>query len=81
MTADGHAFLQHAQTVLEAAHEAVRFPFRRRDDVAGRLEVAASYTVLGYFLLPALARFRKLFPRVDIALSEETRSSIECGLH
>tara|TARA_B100001105_G_C22384926_1_gene441394 strand:- start:260 stop:1204 length:945 start_codon:yes stop_codon:yes gene_type:complete len=81
LTADGHAFLQHAQTVLEAAHEAVRFPFRRRDDVAGRLEVAASYTVLGYFLLPALARFRKLFPRVDIALSEETRSSIECGLH
>lgn len=77
LTHEGHAFLQQAQSVLEAATEAARFPFHRRTDVAGTLEVAATYTVLGYFLLPALAKFRKLFPLVDVAPVELTRPQIE----
>lgn len=81
LTADGDAFLLQARAVLEAADEASRFPFRRREDVQGRLELAASYTVLGYFLLPALARFGRLFPKVEIALIEEPRQRIERGLH
>lgn len=81
LTFEGHAFLKHAEAVLEAANEAARFPFQRRTDVSGRLELAASYTVLGYFVLPAVARFRKLFPHVDVVPVELPRARIERGLH
>jgi DNA-binding transcriptional LysR family regulator len=81
LTYDGHAFLQQAQAVLQVAGEAARFPFHRRTDVSGRLEVAASYTVQGYFLLPAIAKFRKLFPLIDIVPVELPRPQIERGLH
>lgn len=80
LTFEGHAFLKHAEAVLEAANEAARFPFQRRTDVSGRLELAASYTVLGYFVLPAVARFTKLFPNVEVIPIELTRSRIEHGL-
>jgi DNA-binding transcriptional LysR family regulator len=81
LTFEGHAFLQHAEAVLEAANEAARFPFQKRTDVSGRLELAASYTVLGYFVLPAVARFKKLFPRVDVVPIEMPRDRIERSLH
>jgi DNA-binding transcriptional LysR family regulator len=77
LTHDGHLFLQHAQNVLDTAAEATRYPFRRHTDIVGRLEVAASYTVLGYFLLPTLARFRTRFPLVDVVPLELTRQEIE----
>jgi DNA-binding transcriptional LysR family regulator len=80
LTYDGHSFLQQAEAVLEAANEAARFPFHRRTDVSGRLELAASYTVLGYFLLPVVAKFRKLFPLVEVVPVELTRPQIERGL-
>jgi DNA-binding transcriptional LysR family regulator len=77
LTFEGHAFLQQAEAVLQAAQEAERFPFHRRTDVSGRFEIAATYTVQGYFLLPAVARFRKLFPLVDIVPVELPRPEIE----
>lgn len=80
LTHEGHAFLLQAQAVLEAATEAARFPFHRRTDVEGTLEVAATYTVLGYFLLPALAKFRKLFPLVTVVPIEVARQQIESRL-
>ena len=43
-----------------------RHPFRERSDVSGTLELAASYTVLGYFLLPFLAKFQKQHPGARI---------------
>jgi molybdate transport repressor ModE-like protein len=80
LTYEGHAFLQQAESVLQAAQEAARFPFHRRTDVSGRLELAATYTIQGYFLLPAIARFRKLFPLIEIVPVELPRAEIEQGL-
>lgn len=79
LTHQGQGFLQHAESVLRMANEAARFPFRGRD-LEGKLELAATYTVLGYFLLPALARFRELYPRVELSLEELPRKEIESRL-
>ena len=57
LTYQGHLFLQHAETVLEAADEAARQPFLGESAVAGVLNLAASYTLLGYYLLPFVATF------------------------
>ncbi len=80
LTFEGHHFLQQAQAVLDLANQAARFPFQRRTDVAGRLELAASYTVLGYFVLPAIAKFKQLFPLVEVVPVELSRPEIERGL-
>ncbi len=79
LTHQGQGFLQHAESVLRMANEAFRFPFRGRD-LEGKLELAATYTVLGYFLLPALARFRELYPRIELSLEELPRKEIESRL-
>jgi len=79
LTFQGQGFLQHAESLLRMANEAARFPFRGRD-LEGKLELAATYTVLGYFLLPALARFRELYPRIELSLEELPRQEIEARL-
>jgi len=80
LTHDGHLFLQHAKAVLEAADEAARHPFRQRSEVTGTLSLAASYAVLGYFLLPFVAKFQKEHPRARIVPVEQDRAHIEESL-
>jgi DNA-binding transcriptional LysR family regulator len=80
LTYEGHLFLQHAQAVIEAATDAARHPFRDRSTVSGTLELAASYTVLGYFLMPFIAKFQKLYPEVRIVPVERDREHIEAGI-
>jgi DNA-binding transcriptional LysR family regulator len=77
LTYEGHLFLQHASDVLEVASEAALHPFRDRSEVTGTLHLAASYTVLGYFLLPFVAKFQKQHPAVRIVPVELDRERIE----
>lgn len=80
LTYEGHLFLQHANTVLDAAGDAARHPFRRHSDITGTLELAVSYTVLGYFLLPFIAKFQKQHPSVRIIPVERDRAEIESSV-
>lgn len=77
LTYEGHLFLQQAQAILEVADDAARHPFRDRSEVSGTLHLAASYTVLGYFLLPFVAKFQKQHPGVRIIPVEHDRAHIE----
>lgn len=77
LTLDGRAFYEHAQRVLETAEDAARFPFQLRNQLTGTIRLAASYTVLGYLLLPALARFQLRYPDIRIELEEQTRTVAE----
>lgn len=80
LTYEGHLFLQHANAVLEVADEAARHPFRDRSEVSGTLHLAASYTVLGYFLLPFVAKFQKQHPGARIVPVEQDRACIETSI-
>src|SRR5258706_9234180 len=80
LTYEGHLFLQHANAVLEVAGDAARQPFRDQSEVSGTLHLAASYTVLGYFLLPFVAKFQKLNPGVRIVPVEHDRAHIESSI-
>jgi DNA-binding transcriptional LysR family regulator len=81
LTYEGHLFLQQAHAILELAHGADRLPFRDRSDIQGTLQLAASYTVLGYFLMPYIAKFQQLHPGVQIVPLELDRAHIESQLH
>ncbi|HQT90234.1 MAG: LysR family transcriptional regulator [Acidiphilium sp. 37-64-53] len=79
LTTAGRQFLSHAYDILGKIDEATKLSVETRD-LEGTLTVAATYTVIGYFLPYHLERIRRMFPRLDIRLSEMSRESIEEGL-
>ena len=79
LTDAGRRFLSHAYSVLSAADEAVRMP-REAARVSGLLSIAATYTVLGYFLPHHLQRFTQRFPEIDVKVQELQREAVEEGL-
>lgn len=76
LTADGQDFFHHACHILESVRDATHKP-RRSSKLHGTVRLAASYTVLGYFLPDLLARFRASYPDVEIDLRDMDRESIE----
>ena len=79
LTSAGRRFLSHAYTVLGAVDDALRMPSQDAS-VEGVLTVAATYTVLGYFLPHHLQRFAMRHPRIKVELFELPREAIEEGL-
>ena len=79
LTHSGRGFLNHAYNILASGDEALRRP-SAAEDVSGRLLLAASYTVIGYFLPYHLQRLSQQYPQLDIQLHELNRSAIEEGL-
>ncbi|CAB3709379.1 LysR family transcriptional regulator [Paraburkholderia rhynchosiae] len=77
LTPDGHDFLNHARRVLDAARDAVHKPPFRSHDMRGTVRIAASYTLLGYFLPELLARFRATYPLIEFDLRDMEREDIE----
>ncbi len=77
LTPDGQDFLNHARHILDSVRDAVyKAPFRSHD-LRGTVRVAASYTLLGYFLPELMARFRATYPDIEIDLHDTDRASIE----
>jgi DNA-binding transcriptional LysR family regulator len=77
LTPDGQDFHNHARRVLDAARDAMHKPPFRSHDMRGVARIAASYTVLGYFLPELLARFRATYPFIDFDLRDMERPQIE----
>jgi DNA-binding transcriptional LysR family regulator len=77
LTLEGTEFLRHARAVVAAVSDAAQAPRRARSAVAGRFSLAVTYTVAGYFVPAPLARFRRLFPGVQVDLIEMDRPEIE----
>ena len=77
LTAAGHDFYRHVRFVLDAFDEALHQPGRQNDGVSGVLRVAASYTVLGYFLPELVLRFKKANPGVQFDLVDMELAQME----
>jgi len=79
LTMAGRQFLSHAYEILKKVDEATHLNVVS-SEVEGTLTIAATYTVIGYFLPMHIERLRRLFPRLDVQLFELNRESIEEGL-
>jgi len=79
MTEAGREFLASAREIMEKLDEAKRVT-HRHSSVSGVISLAATYTVIGYFLPYHLDRIAHLYPGLEIRLSELNRESIEEGL-
>lgn len=79
LTAAGREMLFHAYEVLAKIDEMTGISVPG-SDLEGTLRVAASYTVIGYYLPHHLERLRRNFPLLDIQIFELNRDAIEEGL-
>ena len=77
LTAEGHDFLSSARHILDSVRDALHKPRFRAGGLQGCVHIAASYTLLGYFLPELLARFRASYPDVQIDLQDLDRENIE----
>lgn len=79
LTDAGRRFLSHAYGVLSAVDDALHMP-NTDTTVEGSLTLAASYTVMGYFLPHHLQQFAQRHPKVEVKVHEVVREGIEEGL-
>lgn len=79
LTKTGRQFLAHAYDVLNKVDEALGVG-SVLEKISGTISVAATYTVIGYFLPPHLKRLKKMYPDLTINIHEITRRNIELGL-
>lgn len=77
LTADGQRFYHRTRGILDSLADCLREQHLPALQLAGPLRVGASYTLLGYFLPPLLARFRDQYPAVEIDLADMHRQAIE----
>ena len=80
LTAEGQDFLRHARHILESVRDAVESPRFKERTLTGSVRIAASYTLLGYFLPELMARFRASYPDVSMHLQDMTRRDIEAAV-
>lgn len=79
LTDCGRHFLNHAYAVLRNIDDALSIP-SASPHMQGYLNVAASYTVMGYFLPFHLQRLSLWYPNLILQLYEAERKNIEQGL-
>ncbi|NLR75294.1 LysR family transcriptional regulator [Leeia aquatica] len=79
LTEAGRRFLPLARQILDSISEAMKLT-HANETITGTLRIAATYTVLGYFLPHHLQRLSNLLPEVSINLFELNREVIEEGL-
>lgn len=77
LTREGHQLLRHARSIIGAIADMAGGVGREGEQTEGTVRVGVTPVVTGYFLTDLLSRFRKLFPRIEIALVEDKRSYIE----
>ena len=72
VTQEGEAFLEHAQTLLDSAEQAMASVGQDNARVRGTLRVASSVTFGRAHLSPGIAEFLRLYPEValDMRLSD-----------
>lgn len=80
LTEEGKLFFSHCRGILSTVTGAVDVMRDLRSPVEGRIRLAVSFTVLGYFLPNALAQFRRTHPKAEIELFEMSRTEIENAL-
>lgn len=80
LTMEGTRFLERARAITGAVAAAIQSPLRDREGQAGILRLGVTYTVVGYFMSRYYARFRKLYPQIEVEISELPRDALETGV-
>jgi len=77
LTYKGQQFLRHAHRILAEVNDAQRALRGREAPLVGTLQLGVTTLVAGYCLSDLLARFRRVFPAVQVSAVEDTREYLE----
>ncbi|MFA7667884.1 MAG: LysR family transcriptional regulator [Burkholderiaceae bacterium] len=77
LTPEGQVFFHHARHVMDAVSDALNHASLKPQAMQGTIRLAATYTVLGYFLPDLLSRFKRSYPQVEIDLIDMERPALE----
>lgn len=77
LTPEGQVFFHHALHVMDAVSDALNHASLKPQAMEGTIRLAATYTVLGYFLPDLLSRFKRSHPNVEIDLIDMDRPALE----
>jgi molybdate transport repressor ModE-like protein len=77
LTLKGYHFLRHAEKILAEVANARRALSDTAAVAEGRLQLGVTPLVAGYILADLLARFRRAFPHLDVAVVEDSRDYLE----
>jgi DNA-binding transcriptional LysR family regulator len=80
LTVDGQKFLHHAYSITAAVNSALHDPGLMRQDVSGKVRVGASPSILSLYVIPALARFARAHPQIELEVLELQRPAMEASL-
>jgi len=80
LTPQGQVFFHHARHVMDAVSDAMNHANLQPQTMHGVIRVAATYTVLGYFLPDLLDRFKRTYPNIEIDLVDMERPLMEKAL-
>lgn len=77
LTHAGHQFLRHAHQIEVAMRNARDALASRPDTVTGSLNIGVTSMMVGYYLPFLLDRFRRVFPRIQVQITEDRRDYLE----
>lgn len=80
LTPEGQVFFHHARHVQDAVNDAMRHASLLPQTASGVIRLAATYTVLGYFLPDLLSRYKRSYPQVELDLVDMDRVTMEQAL-
>lgn len=80
LTTEGKKFLQHSTLIMREVEEAMSVTKRANSKISGKITLAFTYTISGYFIPPYITRFKRRYPNIDLNLIESTRPEIEEGI-
>lgn len=81
LTQDGLKFLNYAKNIESNISDAIHSMKNKEAETSGRFRLGVTYTGVGYYLLPILARFRRSYPKVTVDLVEMSRAELERAVH
>lgn len=77
ITHQGHHFLRHATKILAGVSDARRSFSGDAERAGGKLHLGVTSLVAGYVLSELLARYRRVFPGVDVSAIEDNGDYLE----
>jgi DNA-binding transcriptional LysR family regulator len=77
LTHAGHQFLRHAHQIEVAMRNARDALASRPHTVTGHLNIGVTSLMVGYYLPFLLDRFRRVFPRISVQITEDRRDYLE----
>jgi DNA-binding transcriptional LysR family regulator len=80
LTQEGYQFLSHARNILASVSDATRMLTNAESNLKGFVRLGVPPTVAGYLLSKPLAHFHRVYPSVQVELTELPRSEIEQGI-